>query len=163
MTEARAEARPPIPVGIAIGQAVGQAQAVLTRLLVSVLAGAGATREPYLALQRLLVHGDEAGREIFVRDLSDSLDLDLWSAGELANRLVADGLVTLDGGTVRLAGPGAELRQRVRHVIGDVTGPLYEQLDPADIETTVRTLGELTRLARALPRAAAAGADGAGR
>ncbi|HEY7264862.1 MAG TPA: hypothetical protein VH589_25700 [Trebonia sp.] len=146
MTETRTQSRPPIPVGMAIGQAVGRAQSVMSRQLAGVCAGIGASLETYLALQRLALLGDEAGREDYVRDLSDSLALDLWSAGELANGLVADGLVTLNGETVRLAAAGAELRTRIAGTIGNITAPLYAQLDPADIETMVRTLQRLTTL-----------------
>ena len=168
MTQTRTEARPPAGAGVAIGQAVGQAEAVLTRLLAGVLAETGTARETYLALQRLSAHADTIGREGYVRDLSDWLDLDLWSAGELADRLVASGLLTLTGGTIRLAAAGSELRERIRHLAGDVTAPLYAKLDPADIETTVRTLRDLTMLARAMrsdavPSGAAAGANGGGR
>jgi len=131
---------------MAIGQAVGRAQSVMSRQLAGVCAGIGASLETYLALQRLALVGDEAGREDYVRDLSDSLALDLWSAGELANGLVADGLVTLTGETIRLAAAGAELRTRIAGTIGNITAPLYAQLDPADIETMVRTLQRLTTL-----------------
>ena len=103
MTETRTEDGPAIPVGMAIGQVVGQAETVLTKLLAGVLAEAGATRETYLAMQRLLVRGDEADRDVYVRDLGDWLDLDLWSAGELANALIAEGLFRLDHETIRLA------------------------------------------------------------
>ena len=103
MTETRTEDGPAIPVGMAIGQVVGQAETVLTKLLAGVLAEAGATRETYLAMQRLLVRGDEADRDAYVRDLGDWLDLDLWSAGELADSLVAEGLFRLDDETIRLA------------------------------------------------------------
>jgi hypothetical protein len=157
MTETRTENGPAIPVGMAIGQVVGQAETVLTKLLAGVLAEAGATRETYLAMQRLLVHGDEAGRDAYVRDLGDWLDLDLWSAGELANALVAEGLFSLDHETIRLAPRGAELRERIRRGIGDLMAPVWEQLDPADVETTVRTLRQVTKLARDL-RPAAGGA-----
>ena len=161
MTETRIEAGPLIPVGMAIGQTVGQAEAVMTRLLAGVLAETGTARQTYLALQRLLVHGDSAPREDYIRDLSDWLDLDLWSAGELADDLVADGLLVLAGGNIRLAEAGSELRERIRGAITEITAPLYAQLDPADIETTVRTLRELTKLTRALyPAAAPPGADG---
>jgi len=146
MTETRTQSRPPIPVGMAIGQAVGRAQSVMSRQLAGVCAGIGASLETYLALQRLALLGDEAGREDYVRDLSDSLALDLWSAGELANGLVADGLVSLTGETIRLAAAGAELRTRIAGTIGNITAPLYAQLDPADIETMVRTLQRLTTL-----------------
>ena len=161
MTETRIEAGPLIPVGMAIGQTVGQAEAVMTRLLAGVLAETGTARQTYLALQRLLVHGDSAPREDYIRDLSDWLDLDLWSAGELADDLVADGLLVLADGNIRLAEAGSELRERIRGAIAEITAPLYAELDPADIETTVRTLRELTKLTRALyPAATPAGADG---
>jgi hypothetical protein len=148
MTETRTEDGPVIPVGLAIGQVVGQAEAVLTKLLAGVLAETGTARETYLAMQRLLAHNDEANREVYVRDLSDWLDLDLWSAGELADGLVAEGLLMLDHETIRLAPPGAELRERIRGGIGSRMAPVWEQLDPADVETTVRTLRRVTTLAR---------------
>jgi DNA-binding MarR family transcriptional regulator len=154
MTETRTEDGPTVPVGMAIGQVVGQAETVLTKLLAEVLAEAGATRETYLAMQRLLVRGDEADRDAYVRDLGDWLDLDLWSAGELADSLVAEGLFRLDHETIRLAPSGAELRERIRRGIGDLMGPVWEQLDPADVETTVRTLRRVTTLVRDLRPAA---------
>jgi hypothetical protein len=154
MTETRIEDGPAIPVGLAIGQVVGQAETVLTKLLAGVLAEAGATRETYLAMQRLLVQNDEADRDAYVRDLGDWLDLDLWSAGELANSLVAEGLFRLDHETIRLAPAGVELRERIRRGIGDLMAPVWEQLDPADVETTIRTLRRVTTLARDLRPAA---------
>jgi hypothetical protein len=105
-------------------------------------------------MQRLLVQNDEADRDAYVRDLGDWLDLDLWSAGELANSLVAEGLFRLDHATIRLAPAGVELRERIRRGIGDLMAPVWEQLDPADVETTVRTLRRVTTLARDLRPAA---------
>ena len=157
MTETRTEDGPAIPVGQAIGQVVGQAETVLTKLLAGVLAETGATRETYLAMQRLLVHNDAVDRDVYVRDLADWLDLDLWSAGELADTLVADSLFSLDEETIRLAPSGAELRERIRRGIGDLMAPVWAQLDPADVDTTVRTLRQVTTLARAT-RPAAGGA-----
>ena len=150
MTETRTESLPAIPVGQALGQAVGQAQTVLSRVLTGVLAKNGTPRETYLALLRLSVHGDTLQRDRYVRDLSDSLGLDLWAAGELADGMLDAGLLTLAGETIRLADAGAELRERTRRSVGTVTAPLYEGLDPADIETTVRTLQDITSRAREL-------------
>ena len=150
MTETRTESLPAIPVGQALGQAVGQAQTILTRLLTGVLAETGTPRETYLALLRMSVHGDSLQRDRYVRDLSDSLGLDLWAAGELADGMLDAGLLTLAGETIRLADAGAELRERTRRSVGTVTAPLYEGLDPADIETTVRTLQDITSRAREL-------------
>jgi DNA-binding MarR family transcriptional regulator len=154
MTATQTESRLPVPVGAAIGQAVGQAESVLSRLLAGVLAKTGTKRETYLALQRLLVHGDDIGREDYVRDLSDALDVDLWSAGELARDLHAGGLVTLTGETIRLSAAGAELRELIRREIAAVMAPVWAQLDPADVETTIRTLGRVTTLARTVRSAA---------
>jgi hypothetical protein len=151
MTETRTESLPVIPVGQALGQAVGQAQTILTRLLTGVLTETGTPRETYLALLRLSVNGDSSlQRDRYVRDLSDSLGLDLWAAGELADGMLDAGLLTLAGETIRLADAGAELRERTRRSVGTVTAPLYEGLDPADIETTVRTLQDITSRAREL-------------
>jgi len=154
MTATQTESRAPVPAGAAIGQAVGQAESVLSRLLAGVLAKTGAKRETYLALQRLLAHGDDIRREDYVRDLSDALDVDLWSAGELARDLVAGGLVTLTGETIRLSEAGAERRELIRREIAAVMAPVWEQLDPADVETTIRTLGRVTTLARTVRSAA---------
>lgn len=150
MTQTTTQDRPAVPVGMAIGQAVGQAQAVLSRLLADVLASSGTPRETYLALQRLSAHGDAARREAFVQDLSGSLGLDLWSAGELSDSLAGAGLATLAGGTVRLAPAGAELRERTGQAVGEATERLWAQFDPADLETTVRTLQAVSAAARAL-------------
>ncbi len=150
MAQPRTGSPPAVPAGLAIGQAVGQAESVLTRLLAGVLAETGTSRETYLALQRLSAHGDAAGRADYLRDLADWLGLDLWAAGELADAMVAARLLSLADGTVRLAGAGAELRDRIRDSIGDITAPLWATFDPSDLETTVRTLREISTRARAL-------------
>jgi hypothetical protein len=154
-----ASAAPAVPVGLAMGQAVGQAQAVLSSLLAGALVGTGTSREMYLALLRLSAHDDSAARDAYVRDLGDSLGLDLWAAGELTSDMAAAGLIAQAGGAVRLTDAGADLRGRLREAIGRVTAPLYASLDPADAETTIRTLHHITERARAL-RPAAAGTDG---
>jgi hypothetical protein len=155
MTETRTESLPAIPVGQAIGQAVGQAQTVLTGLLAGVLAKTGTRRETYLALQRLASDGGAAERDGFVRDLSDVLDMDLWAAGELADSMVAEGLLTSADGTIRLADAGAALRARIGGSIGALSAPVFGPLDPADVATTLRTLDVITTRARAARAAAA--------
>jgi DNA-binding MarR family transcriptional regulator len=152
MTQTHPDASPASPAmsaGQAIGQAVGQAQSVLGGVLVAKVAQAGTTRENYLALQRLGVLGDAAATDAYVRDLSDWLDVDARSAAGLADALAAAGLVTADGGAVEVTAAGAQLRARIAGLISDVTAPLYEQLSPADVETTVRTLRGLSAGARA--------------
>ena len=164
MTGNATETRPDIPVGQAIGGALGQAQSVLAGLLVDKVAQAGADRETYLALQRLGVLGDAAAKDRYVDDLVDWLDLDPRAARELADALVAAGLVTDGGQTVRIADEGAQLRARIAGSISAVTAPIYESLSSADVETTVRTLRHLTTRVRALTLAVPADpADPAGK
>jgi hypothetical protein len=154
MTQSLTDGRPgrpeerDVPAGLALGQAVGQAQTVLSGLLAAALADTGTPRETYLALQRLALRGGAAGRAEYISDLSDSLGMDLWAATELTDGMVAGRLLTSVDGTIRLAAAGAELSAQLRQAIGDVTGPLWAAFDPADLETTISTLREVTAAAR---------------
>jgi hypothetical protein len=150
MTQTQSDSRPDIPVGQAIGGALGQAQSVLAGLLVDKVTQAGTDRETYLALQRLGVLGDAAAKDRYVGDLVDWLDLDPRTAAELADGLVAAGLVTAGQQTVRIADDGAQLRAKIAGSISAVTAPIYESLSSSDVETTVRTLRYLTTRVRAL-------------
>jgi hypothetical protein len=158
MTQTRTQDRQAVPAGQAIGQAVGQAESVLTRLLAGVLAETGTARQTYLALMRLSANGDRMPREGYVRDLSDWMDLDLWAAGELAGDMLAAGLVTLAGDAIWLSAAGAELLARIRGSVAAVMAPVWAALDPADVDTTVRILREITLQARGTLAAQAGGA-----
>jgi hypothetical protein len=150
MTQSGTQSRPDIPVGLQIGQVVGQAQSVLSGLLAGVLEQTQTRNETYLALQRMALLGGEASRDRYVRDLSDWLDLNLGESGELADSLIAAGLLTAADGAVRLADAGAKLRARIVGSMGAISTPLWGSFDPADLETTVTTLREITLRARAL-------------
>ena len=170
MTENQTETMPATPAepamsaGQAIGGALGQAQSVLAGLLAGKVAQAGTDRETYLALQRLGALGDASAKDQYVSDLVDWLDLDPGAAAELADGLVASGLVTAGQQTVKIADDGAQLRERIAGSISAVTAPIYESLSSSDVETTVRTLRYLTTRVRATNLAAPAGpANPAGR
>jgi len=134
-----------------IGQAVGQAEASLTRVLTGILAERGTSRETYLGVQRLTSLGGQAARDDYERDLSEWLELDAADAGRLAGQLAAAGLTESDGGVTRLTPAGRALREGVLADSAKITGPLLATLDQADVETTIRTLEEITRLARRIP------------
>ena len=51
----------------------------------------------------------------------------------------------------RLTPAGRALREEVLAESAKITGPLLATLDRADVETTIRTLEEITRLARGIP------------
>jgi hypothetical protein len=163
MTQNGTESRPAIPVGLQIGQVVGQAQSVLSGLLTGVLEQTQTKNETYLALQRMALLGGEASRDSYVRDLSDWLDLDLRDARDLADSLIAAGLLTAADGTVRLSDAGARLRAGIVGSMSAVTTPLWGSFDPADLETTVTTLRQITLRARSLSSAPAPSGAGEGR
>lgn len=144
MTTTQENARP-VPL---IGQAVGQAQASLTRLLTGILAESGTSYQVWLGLQRLAALGGQATREAYERDLSDWLLLDGPAAARLAGELAAAGLADTADGAVRLTAQGRGLREQVLAASAKITGPMLATIDRGDLETTVRTLDEITRRAR---------------
>jgi DNA-binding MarR family transcriptional regulator len=131
-----------------IGPAVGQAQASLTRLLTGILAESGTSHQTWLGLQRLAALGGQATGQAYERDLSDWLLLDGPAAARLAGDLVAAGLADTRDGTVRLTAQGRGLREQVLAASAKITGPMLAAIDRDDLETTVRTLDEITRRAR---------------
>jgi hypothetical protein len=148
MTTTGENARP-LPL---IGQAVGQAQASLTRLLTGILAESGTSYLLWLGLQRLNAMGGQPARAAYEADLSYWLQLDTPAAARLAGDLVGAGLATSDGdgdGTVTLSAGGRALREAVLARSAQVTGPILTTIDRGDLETTIRTLEQITSLARA--------------
>jgi len=136
----------PLPL---IGQAVGQAQASLTRLLTGILAGTGTSYQVWLGLQRLNAMGGHPAREAYEADLSYWLQLDGPAAARLAGDVVAAGLADSSGdGLIALSAQGRALREQVLATSAQVTGPMLATIDRADLDTTIRTLEEITRRAR---------------
>src|SRR5438034_7965940 len=136
----------PLPL---IGQAVGQAQASLTRLLTGILAGSGTSHLLWLGLQRLNAMGGQPSQEAYEADLSYWLELDGPAAARLAGDVVAAGLaVGGDDGLIALSARGRALREQVLAASAQVTGPMLATIDRADLDTTIRTLEKITRLAR---------------
>ena len=144
MTTTGEDARP-LPL---MGQAVGQAQASLTRLLTGILAGMGTSHLVWLGLQRLNALGGQPTREAYEADLSYWLQLDGPAASRLAGDVVAAGLAASgDDGSIALSAEGRALREEVLAASARVTGPMLATIDRADLDTTIRTLQEITRRA----------------
>ena len=140
------ETAQPLPL---LGQAVGQAQASLTKLLTGILAGTGTSHRVWLGLQRLNALGGRPAREAYEADLSYWLELDGPAAARLAGEVVAAGLAASgDDGSVALSPRGRALRQEVLAASAQVTGPMLATVDRAELDTTIRTLEKITRLAR---------------
>jgi hypothetical protein len=140
------ETAQPLPL---LGQAVGQAQASLTKLLTGILAGTGTSHQVWLGLQRLNALGGRPAREAYEADLSYWLELDGPAAARLAGEVVAAGLAASgDDGSVALSARGRALREEVLAASAQVTGPMLATIDRAELDTTIRTLEKITRLAR---------------
>ncbi len=147
MTSTQEGARP-LPL---IGQSVGQAQASLTRLLTGILAESGTSYQAWLGLQRLNALGGEATRAAYEADVSDWLLLDGPAAAQLADDLITAGLAETGDDMIRLTARGRGLREAVLVASAKITGPVLATIDRGDLETTIRTLDEITRRVREAP------------
>ena len=132
------------PPTLTIGQAVGQAEACLTRLLTGVLAKRRTSRPVYLALQRLNALGGHATRDAYERDLSEWLGLDGPGAKALADELLEKQLAAADDHEIRFTEQGRALREGILAEGAQTTRALLAGLDAGDVETTIRTLQEIT-------------------
>jgi DNA-binding MarR family transcriptional regulator len=132
------------PPALTIGQAVGQAEASLTRLLTGVLADWRTSRDTYLALQRLNTLDGHATREDYEQDLSEWLGLDGPGANALADELLDKQLAAADDQEIRITEQGRALREGILTEGAQTTRTLLAGLDPRDVETTIRTLQEIT-------------------
>jgi len=111
-------------------------------------AGTGTSYRLWLGLQRLNALGGQPTREAYEADLSYWLQLDGPDAARLAGDVVAAGLaVAGDDGLIAVSARGRALRQEVLAASAQVTGPMLATIDRADLDTTIRTLEKITRLA----------------
>ena len=136
------------------GQTLAFAERTLTATLREHLAQRDTQPETWYALKLIATQGPGLSREALSRDLAGSPTLDADSTRELLAGLEAQGLI---GGSaqVDLTAEGQALYRSLREYIAGPTVRLLGQFDIHDIETTVRTLQEITKRAAADPAAAA--------
>ena len=128
------------------GRTLAFAERTLTATLREHLAQRDTKSETWYALQLIATDGSGLSRDALSRDLEGSPTLDARSTRELLARLEADGLIQ-GGAQVDLTPEGTALHQSLRDYIAGPTIRLLSQFDIHDIETTVRTLQEITRRA----------------
>ena len=138
------------------GQALGLAERTLSSVLREHLAQRNTKPETWYALQLIARDGPGLSRDALSRDLEGSPTLDADSTRELLARLEADGLIQ-GGARVDLTPEGRALHQSLREYIAGPTVRLLSQFDIRDIETTVRTMQEITKLAEAESSASVGG------
>jgi DNA-binding MarR family transcriptional regulator len=130
------------------GRTLAFAERTLTATLRAHLAERDTQPETWYALQLIARDGPALSRDALVRDLASSPTLDLGQTRELLARLEAGGLIRGDA-EVDLTPEGAALHRSLREYIAGPTVRLLGQFDVHDIETTVRTLQEITKRAAA--------------
>jgi DNA-binding MarR family transcriptional regulator len=128
------------------GQALAFAERTLSATLREHLAQRDTKPETWYALQLIATRGPGLSRQELSRDLAGSPALDADSTRELLARLEAQGLIRGDS-HVDLTAEGQALHRSLREYIAGPTARLLGQFDIADIETTVRTLQGVTKLA----------------
>ena len=138
---------PPVVFG-QFGRTLAFAERTLTATLREHLAQRDTKPETWYALQLIARDGPGLSRDALSRDLEGSPTLDAGSTRELLARLEADGLIQ-GGAQVDLTPEGTALHQSLRDYIAGPTIRLLSQFDIHDIETTVRTLQEITKRAEA--------------
>ena len=146
---------PPVVFG-QFGRTLAFAERTLTATLREHLAQRDTKPETWYALQLIARDGPGLSRDALSRDLEGSPTLDAASTRELLARLEADGLIK-GGAEVDLTPEGMAQYQSLRDYIAGPTTRLLSQFDIHDIETTVRTMQEITKLAEAQSSASAGG------
>ena len=138
------------------GQTLAFAERTLTATLREHLAQRDTQPETWYALKLIATRGPGLSREALSRDLAGSPTLDADSTRELLAGLEAQGLI---GGSaqVDLTAEGQALYRSLREYIAGPTVRLLGQFDIHDIETTVRTLREITKRAEAESSTSAGG------
>jgi len=136
------------------GQTLAFAERTLTATLREHLAQRDTQPETWYALKLIATRGPGLSREALSRDLAGSPTLDADSTRELLAGLEAQGLIG-GGAQVDLTAEGEALYRSLREYIAGPTVRLLGQFDIHDIETTVRTLQEITKRAEADSAAAA--------
>jgi hypothetical protein len=134
---------PPAPT---FGQTLAFAERTLTAVLRRHLAERQTTPETWYALQLVAIRGPRLAREALTQDLEGSRSLNADSTRELLARLEAEGLLHGDA-EIDLTAEGEALHRSLREYIAGPTADLLGQFDPADIETTMRTVQAITRKA----------------
>jgi len=134
------------PVFGQFGQSLAFAERTLTALLREHLAQRDTRPETWYALQLVATRGPGLSREALSRDLEGSPTLDADSTRELLAGMQAEGLISGDA-HVDLTDKGAALHRSLREYIAGPTVRLLSQFDIHDIETTVRTLQAITKVA----------------
>ena len=120
----------------------------LTAVLRDHLAARGVEPETWYALQLVATRGPALARTALSDELASSRTLDPETTRVLLARLEAEGQIR-GGCEIDLADAGRALHRSLADSIAVPRNRLLGELDPADVETTVRTLEAIAERAAA--------------
>jgi hypothetical protein len=133
------------PVYGQFGQALAFAERTLSAILREHLAERGVVPETWYTLKLIAQAGAGLSRAALSSDLELSRDVDS-PVPELLARLEAEGVIS-GGDPVSLTAEGQAMFSSLREYVTAPTIRLLGQFDVRDIETTVRTVQAITKLA----------------
>jgi hypothetical protein len=133
------------PVYGQFGQALAFAERTLSAILREHLAERGVVPETWYTLKLIAQSGAGLSRAALSNDLELSRDVDS-PVPELLARLEAEGVIS-GGDPVSLTAEGQAIFTSLREYVTAPTIRLLGQFDVRDIETTVRTVQAITKLA----------------
>jgi DNA-binding MarR family transcriptional regulator len=128
------------------GQVLAFAERTMTEVLRQHLAERQIAPETWYALKLIAMRGPGLARQALTRDLEGSQTLNADSTRELLTRLETEGLIRGDA-QIDLTAEGETLYRSLHEYVSRPTAQLLGQFDADDIDTTVRTLQAITKLA----------------
>jgi hypothetical protein len=129
----------PSPAFAQFGYTLAFTERTLTATLRHHLAARNVKPETWYALRLIAAKGPQLAREDLTHDLEGSRGMNADSTRELIARLHAERLIRGDR-ELDLTDEGETLYRSLRDYIAGPTSELLGQFDPADIQTTIRTL-----------------------
>ena len=138
-----------------ITQFIGRTERTLRALMDRVLADTGGTFHQWVALNFTALNGDGIDRSELIARLEDALRIDAAAAEATIAEMADERLLqTGSGSVVVLSDAGRERFARIRAAVDQITGPLYGDLPPRDLDAARRVLTTIsdradTLLARA--------------
>ncbi len=143
MTETR-------PVAPLFGEQLGNTHRAVRALFNDVLGANATTFDRWVVLRMLARHGSAMRGADLRRDLAEGLETDSSSVAKLVQRVEVDGLIREtaapgepEATLVELTSEGEAIHQRLSEAAQGTGDRLLGGLDPDDLQTTLRVLGQV--------------------
>ena len=139
-----------------LGQDIGAAAKATRTVLDSLLAREDVSFADWVTLRTLAQQGTPVWREFLTQYLGENVNLDPGATARLLDGLATRGQIRVvvdadgpEGARVSLTEAGETLYGRLQDEVARVTGQLYGDLDPDEIDVARRVLRQVAERARA--------------